>query len=130
MDKKYIELFKELSRSTAVLAEQVMDYDHEKEDEKGFETAKTMRDDFEALHDKLSAEDFDGILAKNDYAKLLVASLIISNNLRDKMNTIKKAIMGYENDLIPKLQNIVKDEVTDEEAQKIAEEIFVIDNNK
>ena len=130
MDKKYITLFKELSKSTAVLAEQVMDYDHEKKDEKGFETAKTMRDDFEALHDKLSAEDFDGILAKNDYAKLLVASLIISNNLRDKMNTLKKAIMGYENDLIPKLQNIVKDEVTDEEAQKIAEEIFVIDNNE
>lgn len=130
MDKKYVELFKDLTKSTAVLAEQVMDYDHDKGDDKGFDTAKIMRDDFEALHDKLASDDFDGTLVKSDYAKLLVASLIISNNLRDRLNTLKKAIAGYESDLIPKLQNITKDEITEEEVQKLANKNFIIDNNK
>jgi len=39
MDKKYIELFKEIASSTASSAEQVMDYDKAKGDDKGFEAA-------------------------------------------------------------------------------------------
>jgi len=125
MHKKYVELFRELTRATAVAAEQVMDYDKAKNDDKGFETAKTMRDDFEALHEKLAAESFDGNLTKAEYAKLLVGCYVTVGNLQDRIQALQKAIAGYQSDLIPKLDAIITAE-NDEDAQAIAEERFQI----
>ena len=88
MDKKYIELFKELARATAVASEQVMDYDKGKGDEKAFETAKLMRDDFEALHTKISADTFDGELTKAEYAKLLVGCYVSWVPLQNRRKTL------------------------------------------
>jgi len=127
MDKRYIDLFKELARATAVAAEQVMDYDHEKEDEKGFETAKTMRDDYEALYDRLNNEYN---LTKNDAAKLLVGIMIQLNHMQDRILALRKAVTGYQTDVIPKLQDIVDNAKSDEDAAKIANEKFVIENNE
>lgn len=107
-----------------------MDYDKEKGDDKGYETAEIMRNDFNELHNKLIADDFNGTLTKAEYAKLLIGTLIISNNLRDKVAALNKAITGYEKDLAPKLQKIIDDSNSDEEAQKIAEEILIINNNE
>ena len=53
MDKKYLKLFIELTQTTAIKAEQVMDYDKSKDDEKCYESAKTLRDDFMTLHNKM-----------------------------------------------------------------------------
>lgn len=128
MHKKYLELFKELTRATAVAAEQVMDYDKEKNDDKGFETAKTMRDDFEALHEKLIAESFDGNLTKAEYAKLLVGCYVIVGNLQDRIEALKKAIAGYQSDLVPKLSKIIEAE-NDAEAQKLADEHLIVETN-
>lgn len=128
MHKKYLELFKELTRATAVAAEQVMDYDKEKKDDKGFETAKTMRDDFEALHEKLTAESFDGNLTKAEYAKLLVGCYVIVGNLQDRIEALKKAIAGYQSDLVPKLSKIIEAE-NDAEAQKLANEHLIVETN-
>ena len=125
MHKKYVELFRELTRATAVAAEQVMDYDKAKNDDKGFETAKTMREDFEALHEKLAAESFDGSLTKAEYAKLLVGCYVTVGNLQDRIQALQKAIAGYQTDLIPKLDAIITAE-NDEDAQAIAEERFQI----
>lgn len=130
MDKKYIELFKEITRVTAISAEQVMEYDKKQSDEKGYEAARVMRDDFSELQDKLEANDFDGILTKAEYAKLLIGTLVIANTLRDKVTALNKAIHGYEKDLAPKLQKILDDSTSDNEAQKIAEEILIINNNE
>ena len=120
-----MELFRELTRATAVAAEQVMDYDKAKNDDKGFETAKTMRDDFEALHEKLATESFDGNLTKAEYAKLLVGCYVIVGNLQDRIQALQKAIAGYQTDLIPKLDAIITAE-NDENARAIAEERFQI----
>lgn len=128
MHKKYLELFRELTRATAVAAEQVMDYDHEKGDEKGFDTAKTMRDDFEALNEKLTNEAFDGILTKAEYAKLLVGCYVIVGNLQDRIEALKKAIAGYQSDLVPKLSKIIEAE-NDAEAQKLADEHLIVETN-
>ena len=127
MDKQYIELFKELARSAAVSAEQVMDYDHEQNDEKGFETAKLMRDDYEALYDRLTD---DYILTKDDAAKLLVSVMVQLNNIQSRVTALRKAITGYQTDIIPKLQEIIDNAKSDEDATKIAEEKFVIENNE
>jgi hypothetical protein len=127
MDKKYIDLFRELARATAVSAEQVMDYDKAQEDEKGFETAKIMRDDYEALYDRLT-EDYE--MNKADAAKLLVGVMIQLNQLQDKITAIRKATTGYQTDIIPKLQEIVDRTETDEDAAKMANEKFIIENNE
>ena len=128
MHKKYLELFKELTRATAVAAEQVMDYDKEKNDDKGFDTAKTMRDDFEALHEKLTAESFDGNLTKAEYAKLLFGCYVIVGNLQDRIEALKKAIAGYQSDLVPKLSKIIE-AADDAEAQKLADEHLIVETN-
>ena len=128
MDKKYIELFKELARATAVAAEQVMDYDKEKKDDKGFDTAKMMRDDFEALYEKISAETFDGELTKAEYAKMLVGCYVIVGNLQDRIVALQKAVAGYQTDIVPKLSKIIEAD-TEEAAQTLAKELLVISEN-
>jgi hypothetical protein len=127
MDKVYIDLFKELARATAVSAEQVMDYDKAQKDEKGFETAKIMRDDYEQLYDRLTD---DYTMTRSDAAKLLVGVMIQLNHLQDKITAIRKATTGYQTDIIPKLQDIVDNTKTDEEVAKMADEKFVIENKE
>lgn len=125
MDKKYITLFKSLAQATAASAETVMDYDREKGDQKGLETATIMRNDYQALAESITDEF---ILTKNDAAKLLVGAMIQTNQIQERMNNLKKAMTGYQTDVIPKLQEIV-DAQDDEAASKIANEKFIIENN-
>lgn len=125
MHKKYIELFKELAHATEIAAEQVMEYDKSKNDDKGYETAKTMRDDYAALYDKIKNETFDGILTKAEYAKILVGCYVTVGNLQDRIQALQKAIAGYQTDLVPKLDAVIAAE-SDEQSQAIAEEQFQI----
>ena len=104
-----------------------MDYDKAQNDEKGFDTAKIMRDDFEALYDRL---DENYRMTKADGAKLMVGIMIQLNQMQDRITALRKAVTGYQTDLIPKLQEIVDNAQDDEEAAKIAEEKFIIENNE
>ena len=124
MDKKYITLFQQLAQATAASAEAVMEYNQSKNDENGLKTATVMRDDFQSLADRLSKEDY--IMSKSDSAKLLVGTMIIVNQTRDKITALKKALTGYQTDLVPKLQSIVDEAQNDEDASKMAEEKFII----
>ena len=125
MDKKYITLFRDLAQATAASAEQVMDYDREKNDEKGLETATIMRDDYQDLVSKLSDENY--IISKTDASKLLVGVMILINQLQNRIANLKKAMTGYQTDLVPKLQAIV--DAADEDVAKRAEEKFLIEEN-
>ena len=125
MDKRYVTLFKDLAQATAASAEAVMDYDREKGDEKGLETATTMRDDFQTLTDRISESGEAYNMNKSDAARLLVGAMIQVNQLQDRINNLKKAMTGYQTDVIPKLQEIV-DAENDEAASKIADEKFII----
>ena len=128
MDKKYIELFKMLAQATAVSAEQVMEYDRTINDEKGLQTAKIMRDNFQELADRVDKDNYT--LNKDDTAKLLVGALIQVNQLQDKINNFKAAMAGYEKDLIPKLQEIINKAKTDDEFSKLANEKFIVKDNE
>ena len=123
MDKKYITLFKDLAQATAVLAEQVMEYDRGKGEEDALKTATIMRDDYQDLADKIKADEYN--MTKSDAAKFLVAAMIQANQLQDKMNNLKKAMAGYQTDLIPKLQELV-DAEDDETVIRLANEKFII----
>ena len=129
MNKKYVELFRDLAQAIAVTAEQVMEYDRSKEDEKGLETATLMRDDYQALHDRIEEAGDNYTLTKSDAAKLLVGAMIQTNQLQDRMNNLKKAMAGYQSDVIPKLQEMV-DAENDEVVATLANEKFIIEDNK
>ena len=126
MNEKYIQLFKEITKSTAIIAEQVMDMNHNQNDKKGEETAKIMRDDFTKLNDKINVKNFDAAtLTKAEFAKLLVCTLIIVNNFKERIKNMQQAVNGYETDVIPKLQKIV--DITDEsKIPELIQELFTI----
>lgn len=124
IDSKYYELFKQIARSTEVTSEQVMDYNHKNNDEGGEKTAQTMRDDFRQLYDRLSNPDYQ--ITRNDYLKLFVGCYIVLNMLENNQKNIQTSIHGYKQDIIPKLQRITDETKTDEEADKLASEIFQI----
>ena len=126
MNKKYITLFKELAQATAVTAEQVMDYDKQQNDDKGFYAAKIMRDDFQELTDNITGAGDNYVPKQPDIARLLVAATVQVNQLQNRINALKKAMTGYQTDVIPKLQEILDKAETDEEVMKLADEKFVI----
>lgn len=129
MDTKYIQLFAQLANSTQVLASQVSNYNLSKQDEKGADTAKTMSEDFTQLYNKISASDFDAAtLTRQDFAKLLVGALIVSQHLENQINNQQTALNGYKEDLIPKLEEVINKSSTTEDAQKVASEIFQLNN--
>ena len=130
MDKKYIELFKSLAQATAVTAEQVMDYDHSKNDEKGYDTAKIMRDDYQALADSIDSLGEKYQTNKADIAKLLVAAMVQTNQLQNRIDALKKAMAGYQTDVIPKLQEVLDRAENDDDAIRLANEKFIIEDNK
>lgn len=127
MDKSYLKLFTELAHATEVLAEQVMELDKVQNDTKGEETAKIMRDDYAKLHDYLRGDAFDpSTLEKKDFAKLLVGAIIVAQQLENKIEAERKALNGYKVDVIPKLERVVNETNSLEEIQKLAEELFSI----
>ena len=124
MDKKYTTLFKELAHTVEILAEQVMEYDHNHNDADGEKNAQLMRDDFIALTNKLSDENVT--LERNDYIKLLTGVYIVVNNLQTKIGNLRKTIEGYQTNVGAKLQRIMNETKTDDEANKLANELFNI----
>jgi len=127
MSNEYLTLFKELAHAVELLAEQVMEYDHEHNDEGGEKTAQIMRDDFAALASKFDSEN--PAFERNDFIKLLTGVYIIVNNLQDKITNIRKTIDGYNTNVGAKLQRIMNETTSDEEAAQLANELFNIQQN-
>lgn len=131
MHQKYLELFREVVHTTEVLSEKVIDYNKSKNDDKGVETATTMRDDYAKLYDAMRGEAFDpNTLTKSDYAKFLVGVMIVVNNIESRITSEKKAVNNYKTDIIPKLQRIVDECKTDEEVVDLAKNLFTIEESK
>lgn len=124
MNKKYIDLFKEIAQSAAVCAETVLDFDKTNGDEKGAKTALTMRDDFQELVDKISNLNDNYLLSHSDATKLLVGAMIVVSQLQNKIVYIKNAINGYQEDIIPKLQKIVDNYTTNDDLTEISNQLF------
>ena len=122
MDRRYKDLFLLISQSIANTAEKVMDLHKDNNEEKEFETAQIMRDDYLNLHDKLSETD---ILSKADYARLLVGAIIVVNQIEGKIKAEQKALDGYKLDIIPKLDQI-NNEPDVEKVAQLAAELFEI----
>ena len=122
MDKRYRDLFTLIAQSVANTAEKVMDLHKSNNEEKEYETAQIMRDDYLNLHDKLQ-EEVD--LTKADYARLLIGTIIIVNQLEGKIKSEQQALQGYKIDVIPKLDQI-NNELDADKAIQLATELFEI----
>lgn len=124
MDKAYITLLSELARATELTTEQAMELNKKNNDLKGYGTAKTMRDNYSELYDRMRAKDFDSTtLTKNDYCQLTIGAIIMAEHLEKKIAAEQRVLRGYKEDIIPKLDQIINCK-TDEEVVKLAEEIF------
>ena len=128
MDKKYIDLFKEVARATEVLAERVKEVDTAQDDT---EAAEKLRTDFGALYDKLRAPDFDDTtITRAEFARLLVGATIVTGNLETQIKNLQSAVDGYKNRIMPMLQKVFNESEDDAGAQKLAQELFVIQTNE
>ena len=122
MDKKYKELFSLIVQTTANIAEKVMDLHKKNNEEKEYQAAETMRNDYLNLYEKL-ATNVD--LNKADYARILVGTIIVATQLENKIKSEEKALQGYKINLIPKLDQINNAE-TEEKALELANKLFEI----
>ena len=130
MDNKYKKLFDEIIHTVEILSEQVMEYSHNLNDEHGENTARVMRDDYANLYDRVTKTDFNtDTLTKADFAKILVGALIVTNNIEERITAEKKAVEGYKNDVIPKLQRIIDKAKTEDDVLKMAKELFKIEKS-
>ena len=121
MNKDYLKLFQELTSTVSILAEQVMDYNEKHDDNNGVKNAEVLHTDFNELHDKLMSE---ATLTKDDYIKLLTGTYIVVNNIQNQIASRQKAVHNYTVDVMAKLQRIMNEATSDEEAASLAEELF------
>lgn len=123
MDKSYIQLFSAIIQAAEVLAERVAEYNETKNDLDGKRTAEVMREDYANLNDKIRNNE-NVVLTKSDFAKLLVGAYIVSSNIEIQVEQLKKTLDNYKMIIIPKLARINDETSNDEEALKLANEIF------
>ena len=105
-----------------------MELDHQQNNADGEKAAMKMRDDFAALRDKLVSEEC--VLTKEEYVELTVATYIASNQIQNRISELRKALKGYNEKILPKLNRILDETKNDEEAKKLADEILIFEDNE
>ena len=130
MDKKYVELFRDLAQATAVAAEQVMEYDKSQGKDEAFEAAKFMRDRYQELTENLNTHGENYQLKKTDVAELLIAAVAQQTQIEERIGNLRKALVGYQTDVTPKLQKILDAANDDNDAANLANENFILEDNK
>jgi hypothetical protein len=124
MEKTFLKLFTEVAHAVEILSEKVMEYNKSKQDTKGFEAAEKMREEYSKLYDTLRAEDFnENQITRQDVIRILIGSIIIAQNLESQREALTKSVKGYK-DTISKLQEIVDNSTTDDEAKNLLEKTF------
>ena len=106
-----------------------MQYDNNLKDNEGYKTAEVMREDYRALHERLSNDNIDTI-ERQDYIKLLLGSMIVTQNLEDMVTKQQTTIKAYRNFITPKLQRIMDETKTNEEANALAQKLFITKDEK
>lgn len=121
MDKTYRTLFATIAHAIEVNAERVMEVNKQKNDEKGYQTAETMRADYATLYDNLSTDAYQP--TKADFARLLIGCSIVVTQLAAKIKKDQEILNAYKVDTMPKLQQVVN-AATDEDMEKLVTELF------
>lgn len=128
MNERYIKLFTELAHSLELLTERAIEEEKGTGDNKALTSAITMRKNYMSIYDKLRGNKITD-LAMSDFAHLYVAGGILINQLESKRKALEVAIQGYKLDILPKLNRILNETKNDEDAIKLANELFSIEEN-
>lgn len=108
MNKEYKDLFQVVARNGALNAEQAMKAlqqgEHKPEDE---DILLDMRDRFNKLEDKIK-EDGE-TLSMADYIQLYAGAVVSRNIIQKNINTWTAVVKEYDDNLIPKLQEVANE---------------------
>lgn len=121
MNKHYTELMRQVSRTMEITAEKAMDENNKKGDSKGYETAKEMRDKYSAISLNFLMEEYAP--SKEDFLNLYIASHIVVETLKARIKKEQAALIGYTNDLMPKLKEAADN-------PENADSIFLLEEEK
>lgn len=122
MNKQYQELFQVVARNGALNAEQAMKAMENVEDkEKEITLLTEMRNRFNILEDKiLKGEEELNVM---DYIQLYAGAVVSRNIIQKNINTWTAIVKEYDDNLIPKLQEIAK-ETNEEKRASLIDEYF------
>ena len=122
MNKQYQELFQVVARNGALNAEQAMKAMENVEDkEKEITLLTEMRNRFNVLEDKILKGEKE--LDVMDYIQLYAGAMVSRNIIQKNINTWTAIVKEYDDNLIPKLQEIAK-ETNEEKRASLIDEYF------
>ena len=123
MNKKYLQLFKELARSLELLAERAIEEEKDNVEENKVKTAILMHENYMNIYNKIHDNKIEQ-LTLSDFAHLYIASGVLINQFESKKKSIELALRGYKVDILPKINRILNETKTDSDALALAKELF------
>lgn len=115
MNKEYYNLFKQVATNCAIAAEE-----NQSEDSPA---SQFIAKNFQDLMDKFTVSE-NPSLTRSEYLQLLAGCMIVKNQLLTNILKYQEAVKGYSLDTIPKLERIMNETKTEEEAQTLASQLF------
>lgn len=123
MNKQYQDLFQLVARNGALNAEQAMKNigtaDTE-EKTKNISILTEARDAFNALEDKIAKNEELDI---KDYIQLYAGATVSRNIIQKNINTWSAVVKEYDENLIPKLEEVAK-EMDNDKRQALIDDFF------
>ena len=119
MDKNYKKLFITICESMEATAENAMSQSKSKNNFQDYKTAQEMRSRYSRIHDLLTSKKIDYIPTKEDFNAISIGAVLIIKQIEKQLSERQLALKGYKEDLLPKLQEVLKCETNDEIKEKI-----------
>ena len=123
MDKNYKKLFIAICESMEATAENAMSQSKSKNNFQDYKTAQEMRSKYSRIHDLLTSKKIDYIPTKEDFNAISIGVVLIIKQIEKQLSERQLALKGYKEDLLPKLQEVLKCKTNDEIKEKI-DDIF------
>lgn len=123
MNKQYQDLFQLVARNGALNAEQAMKnigIADTEEKTKNISILTEARDAFNALEDKIAKNEELDI---KDYIQLYAGATVSRNIIQKNINTWSAVVKEYDENLIPKLEEVAK-EMNNDKRQALIDDFF------
>ena len=123
MNSNYKKLFITICESMEATAENAMSQSKSKNNFQDYKTAQEMRSKYSRIHDLLTSKNIDYIPTKEDFNAISIGAVLIIKQIEKQLSERQLALKGYKEDLLPKLQEVLKCKTNDEIKEKI-DDIF------
>lgn len=119
MNSNYKKLFIAICEAMEVTAERAMEENKKQNKLKEYRDAKEMRSNFARIHDLLISKKIDYIPTKKDFTTISIGAVLVAKQIEKEVKEKQLVLDGYKQDLLPKLQEVLKCETNDEIKEKI-----------